>query len=168
MPTPPPLPEEILARVLRLARFDGLSVLALAGSFALVAALDHHVALALIGLAGAGAGALELHGVGHLQHGDARGVRWLLASQPVLLAAVLAYCAARVWFMPLPPIPEGFRPMIALSAEQLGLSLEAYLGFVNRLTMGVLAVVSTAMQGGVFLYYWRRRAAIQLALPAQS
>lgn len=161
---PPLLPEEILARVLRVARFDGLSVLALAGSFALISAIDHRVALALIGLAAAGAGAMELHGVAQLQHGDARGLRWLLATQPILLAAVLAYCATRVWFMTLPTIPEAFRPMATLSAEQLGLSLETYLTLVNRLTMGVLAVASVAVQGGMFFYYWRRRAAIRQAL----
>ena len=38
MQQPPLLPEETLARVLRLARFDGMSVLVLGGMFALIAA----------------------------------------------------------------------------------------------------------------------------------
>ncbi|MDP3069905.1 MAG: hypothetical protein Q8N18_06425 [Opitutaceae bacterium] len=167
MPTPPPLPEVVVARVARIARFDGLGVLALAGAFALVSALDHKVALALIGLAAAGAGAAELHGVALLGRRDAGGMRWLLASQPILLAAVLAYCAARLWFVPLPQIPESFRNLIAFSAEQWGMSVEAYLGFINRLTLGVVAVASVALQGGMFIYYWRRRAPVRQALASE-
>jgi hypothetical protein len=161
---PPLLPEEILARVLRVARFDGLSVLVLAGTFALLKAIDQQAAFALIGLAAAGAGAVELHGVGQLRHGDARGVRWLLTSQPLLLAAVLAYCALRVKSAEVPPIPDSFRNLIALSAGQLGMTVEDYLRFVQQLTIGLLAVLSTAVQGGMFIYYWRRRAAVRTAL----
>ncbi|MBL9187159.1 MAG: hypothetical protein JNK23_06760 [Opitutaceae bacterium] len=168
MPTPPPLPEVVLARVLRIARFDGLGVLALAGAFALVSALDHKVALALIGVAAAGAGAAELHGVAQLGRGEAGGMRWLLASQPILLAAVLAYCAARLWFVPLPPLPDYLRNVIAFSAEQWGMSVETYLAFLNRLTMGVVAVASVALQGGLFTYYWRRRAPIRQALASEA
>ncbi|MBL9200080.1 MAG: hypothetical protein JNL39_06210, partial [Opitutaceae bacterium] len=47
---------------------------------------------------------------------------------------------------------------------QLGLSVEAYLRFVQQITISVLAIVSAAVQGGMFLYYWRRRSAIQQAL----
>lgn len=166
MPTPPLLPEVALARVLRIARFDGLSVLALAGGFALLSALDHKVALALIGLTAAGAGAAELHGVTQIERGEAGGMRWLLASQPILLLAILAYCAVRVWFMPAPPLPEFLRDLVAFSAQQFGLSVDAYLLFMNRLTLGVLAAVSVAVQGGMFIYYWRRRAAIRQALAA--
>ncbi len=164
MPTPPQLPEVVLARVLRIARFDGLSVLALAGAFALISALDHKVALALIGLTAAGAGAAELHGVSQIERGESRGLRWLLASQPILLGAVLAYCAVRVWFMPVPPLPGFLRDLIALSAQQFGMSVDAYLSFMNRLTLGVLAAVSVALQSGMFVYYWRRREAIRQAL----
>lgn len=164
MPKPPLLPEEVLLRTLRLARFDGLSVLALAGSFALVSALDHRTSLALVGLAAAGAGAVELHGVGLLERGEPGGLRWLLASQPILLAAVLAYCAVRVWFSTLPPLPEGFQDLIRLGAEQLGLSVEAYQTLLLRLTMGTLAIASVALQGGMFICYWRRRPVIRRAL----
>jgi hypothetical protein len=164
MSTPPLLPEAALARVLHVARFDGLSVLVLAGTFALLKAIDQQAAFALVGLAAAGAGAVELHGVGQLGQRDGRGLRWLLASQPLLLAAVLAYCALRLKSAEVPPIPESFRNLIALSAAQWGMGAEAYLGFVHRLTLGALAVVSTAVQSGMFLYYWRQRAALRAAL----
>ncbi|MBL9201836.1 MAG: hypothetical protein JNL39_15100, partial [Opitutaceae bacterium] len=160
---PPLLPAEVLARVVRVARFDGLSVLVLAGTFALLKAIDQQAAFAVIGLAAAGAGALELHGVNQLGHADTRGVRWLLASQPILLAAVLAYCALRLKSPDVPPIPEALRSLVAFSAGQLGLSVEAYLRFVQQITISVLAIVSAAVQGGMFLYYWRRRSAIQQA-----
>ena len=68
--------------------------------------------------------------------------------------------------MPAPPLPEFLRELIAFSAQQFGLSVDAYLLFMNRLTLGVLAAVSVAVQGGMFIYYWRRRAAIRQALAA--
>ncbi len=166
MPTPPLLPEVVLVRVVRIARFDGLSVLVMGGAFALINAMDHNTALATVGLAAAGAGAVELHGVGQLESGDARGLRWLLASQPFLLLAVLAYCALRLWFIPLPPLPEMLRNLVELSAQQLGMSVEAYQHFINRLTMILVAIASVGVQGGMFIYYWRRRAVIQRALAA--
>ena len=65
MQQPPLLPEEALIRVLRLARFDGTGVLVLSGTFAVMAALGRDVPFAVIGLLGAAAGAVELHGSGH-------------------------------------------------------------------------------------------------------
>ena len=57
MQQPPLLPAETLVRVLRLAKFDGLSVLLIAGVFALLAATAGDFSGALVGLLAAGAGA---------------------------------------------------------------------------------------------------------------
>src|ERR1035438_1467270 len=93
---PPLLPSERLRRVLRVARFDGASVLGLAGAFALVSAAFRDVTGAVIGLLVAAAGAIELHGASLLRSCDLKGVRWLLGSQLYLLAVILAYCAFRL------------------------------------------------------------------------
>ena len=74
MPQPPLLPEVILMRVLRLARFDGMGALMLGGMFALVAASARDFPFAAIGLLAAGAGAIELHGAALLKEGQPRGM----------------------------------------------------------------------------------------------
>jgi hypothetical protein len=164
MQAPPLLPEETLARVLRLARFDGLGVVVLAGAFSLLAAAAGEKAYALAGLAAAGAGAVELHGVARLRLGDPLGLRWILASQPLLLAAVWAYCALRLTGSEMPPLPEELRATVEATAAELGLSVTDYLQLVHRMTHGLVAGLATAYQGGLFWYYWRRRDPVRQAL----
>jgi hypothetical protein len=168
MQIPPLLPEETLVRVMRLARLDGLSVLALGGVFALLAASSHEVPLAAIGLLAAGAGAIELHGASLLRGGEARGMNWLLASQPFLLLVLWAYCGLRVTQFELPELPEGAAELAAVSAAQWQLSVEEYLRRLNTITVGVVAVVGLAYQGGMTLYYWRRREAVARALDQEA
>ena len=55
---PPLLPSETFRRVLRVARFDGLSVLGVSGAFALISAASQDVSGAMIGLLVAAAGAI--------------------------------------------------------------------------------------------------------------
>ena len=164
MQAPPLLPEETLARVLRLARFDGLGVVVLAGAFSLMAAAAGEKAYAVAGLAAAGAGAVELHGVARLRLGDPLGLRWILASQPLLLAAVWAYCALRLTGSEMPPLPEELRATVEATAAELGLSPADYLRLVHRVTHGLVAGLATADQGGHVWYYWRRRDPVRQAL----
>jgi hypothetical protein len=164
MPQPPLLPEETLTRVLRIARFDGTGALLLGGLFALLAAAGGERGFAVVGLLASGAGAIELHGVGLLRQGEPRGMNWLIASQPLLLAVILVYCALRLWFVELPPVPEDFQGVFAASAQQWGMSLPEYQRALNRITILVLAAVAFGFQGGMVLYYLRRRAAVEQAL----
>jgi len=164
MPQPPLLPEETLLRVLRIARFDGTGALVLGGIFALLAAAGGERGFAVVGLLASGAGAIELHGVGLLRQGEARGMNWLIASQPLLLAVILFYCALRLWVVELPPVPEDFQGIFAASAQQWGMSLPDYQRALNRITILVLAAVSFGFQGGMVVYYLRRRAAVEQAL----
>ena len=164
MPQPPLLPEETLTRVLRIARFDGTGALVLGGLFALLAASGGERGFAVVGLLASGAGAIELHGVGLLRQGEARGMNWLIASQPLLLAVILVYCALRLWFVELPPVPEDFQGIFAASAQQWGMSLPDYQRALNRVTILVLAAVAVGFQGGMVIYYVRRRAAVEQAL----
>lgn len=166
MSQPPLLPEETLARVTRLARFDGLMIVAFAGVFAIMSAVNGVTVAAAIGLVAAAAGAIELHGEGLLRHGEPRGITWLILSQPVLLFAILVYCAARLWYFPLPPIPDEMEPMLRLSAEQWGSSLETHVRFLNTLTCALLAGVSFVYQGWMTYYYFTRRHAVERALGA--
>ena len=167
MRQPPLLPEETLARVQRLARFDGLGALVLGGSFALVAATARDFPFAAIGLLASGAGAIELHGLGLLRQGEPRGMGGLIFSQPFLFFVILGYCAMRLWLVEIPPVPEAFRPVFAASAQQWGMSVEQYQRVLNRITAIAVAVVAAAFQGGMMLYYLRRRAAVDRALGSE-
>jgi hypothetical protein len=164
MRQPPLLPEEALVRVLRLARFDGVGALVLGTVFALVAATGHHGPFAAIGLLAAGAGAVELHGAALLRQGYPRGMNWLVASQPFLLLVIFGYCALRLWFVEMPPLPEQFRGVLAASAAQWRMPVEDYLRILNRITYGALAVTALGFQGGMMIYYLRRRKAVARAL----
>jgi hypothetical protein len=164
MRAPPLLPEETLYRVLRLARFNGMSVLVIAGFFSLVSAAGKDMPGALVGVLVAGAGALELHGVSLLRHGYTRGISWLVWSQLYLLAVVLIYVALRLNHVDIEPmrqiLTEDQRETIATS----GLSEDQFLRTVYTVSAAVFGVVTFFYQGGMALYYHRRRAAITQAL----
>ena len=168
MQQPPLLPEETLVRVLRLARFDGMGAMVLGGMFALFAGAARDFPFAVIGLLASGAGAIELHGAALLRQGDPRGMRWLVASQPFLLAVILCYCALRLWLVEIPPVPEAFQNLFAMSARQWGMTIEEYQQALNRLTAVAVAIVATGFQGGMMLYYLRRRTPVYQALAADD
>ena len=164
MQQPPLLPEETLMRVLRLARLDGTSVLVLGALFAVMAAMAGDTRFAIVGLLGAGAGAIELHGTSLLRHGEVRGINWLVASQPFLLLVIYAYCFLRYTHFEMPPIPERFQETLTLNASQLGMTVEEYFRTFNRITALIVAIVATIYQGLMAIYYLRRRPAVARAL----
>lgn len=164
---PPLLPEETFQRVTRVANVDGLSVLAVAGFLALAAASGRDFQGAAVGLLVAAAGAIELHGLGLLRAGHARGMNWLIASQPYLMAVLLAYCAWSLLFATVPPIPKEMAPLIAENARQLGLSSEDYLRAVAKIAYGTIAVVTVCYQGGLTLYYLQRKPAVTAAVETE-
>ena len=164
MQQPPLLPEVTLDRVVRLARFDGLSILVLGTLFAISAAAAKDVPFAAIGLLAAGAGAVELHGIALLRQFEPRGMNWLIASQPFLFIVILAYCFVRATHFEMPPVPDRFRELLEMSAQQWKMSLEDYFQMINTVTAIAVSVVSFFYQGAMTIYYWRRRAAVQRAL----
>lgn len=164
MQQPPLLPEETLARVYRVARVDGAGILFVAAFFACVAAISGDYLGAIAGLLVAGCGAMELHGTGLLRQGEERSVTWLVGSQFFLLVSILAYCAVRLLSLEIPPIPEELRPMVEMSAAQAKLTVDEYLRTVYRLGLWLVALVSLLYQGGMMLYYLRRRDAVYRAL----
>lgn len=169
---PPLLPQEALARVVRLARLDGLSVLGVAGLFALLAGSVGDLRGALIGLAIAATGAGELHGVAVLRHGEARGINWLVGSQLALLAGMLSYCAFRLTYVDLEPLRLAFQTMLRSPAmqqmweanQQAGMTEAKFLQQTHTLTYTSLALATLIYQGGMSLYYLRRRDAVTRAL----
>jgi len=170
MKAPPPLPEETLRRVLRVARFDGISVTVVAGLFALISASAHDVNGALIGVLIAGAGAMELHGVGQLNGGAPGGMRWLIGSQFCVLTAILGYVAWRLGH-PDPLMAEAFRANLKdeqrLALQQVGWTEEEFIRMGGRMVYFSVAVLTVFYQTGMMIYYARRRAAVERALKVE-
>jgi hypothetical protein len=150
-----------------MARFDGMSVLIVAGGFALLSAYSRDVTGSIVGLLVAAAGAIELHGVGLLRSGQ-NGMRWLVASQLYLMGVVLCYAAYRLarpdvaWLLPY-LTGEAAEP-IEQAAQQAGVTVEQMLVASLRMIYFCVAVITVLYQGGMTLYYFKRRSAVEVAL----
>jgi hypothetical protein len=164
MKAPPPLPEEIFQRVLRLAQFDGLSIAVVGSVCAVLAASLGDRIGAGIGVLVAGAGAVELHGVSLLRHSDARGMTWLVNSQCLILLAMLSYCALRLAHPQLEPLRAAVTDEMKQQLELIGWSIDHFIGLVYRFTYFAVALATILYQGGMALYYFRRRGAVATAL----
>jgi hypothetical protein len=168
---PPLLPSEILRRVLRTARLDGTTVLVLSGAFALLAAASHDVNGAGTGVAIAAAGAMELHGAGLLRKFDEKGMRWLIGSQLFLMACIFAYTYFWLNHVSVAEIKASLK---GISPDQLdqfrevvkeqNLTPDEALRQLKLLFCGAVAFGTLIYQGGMSIYYSRRRAAVAAAL----
>jgi len=164
---PPLLPATVLARLLRLAKLDGTLVLAIAGAFTLVAAAAGNRLEAVIGLLVAGAGAFELHGAGLLHGGEIRGLRWLVLSQLYLLVTVLLYVGLRlVSFDPalINLIMTDTLRQRYLDAGLTSAQIDQVVQLSYYLTYAIVGVLTIGYQGGMAVYYYRRRTAVAAAL----
>ncbi|MCX6952096.1 MAG: hypothetical protein NTV51_08005 [Verrucomicrobia bacterium] len=164
MKAPPLLPEEIFQRVLRVARFDGWSVVGVAGVFALLAGAMGDYVGAAIGLLVAGAGAIELHGVTLLRHGEPTGMRWLVGSQFFLMASILGYCALRLAHPEYAALKAAMTDEIKAQLDVLGMSVDEFLRQFYRLVYLAVAFVTVLYQGGMALWYLGKRTAVAAAL----
>jgi hypothetical protein len=164
---PPLLPATVLARLLRLAKLDGAVVFAIAGAFTLVSASADTRLEMLIGLLIAGAGAFELHGAGLLNGGEFRGLRWLVTSQLYLLVTVLLYVGLRLVSFD----PALINLIMTDTLRQRYLAAGLTSGQINQvvqlsyyLTYAIVGVLTLVYQGGMAIYYYRRRSAVAAAL----
>jgi hypothetical protein len=167
---PPKLVSEILRSVLLVARFDGVSGLVLAVFFALVSAASGDVSGAAFGLLIAAAGAIELHGMALLRAIDRRGMTWLIGSQLYLMTVVLGYVAYRMSNSDSDPLVKMVKSAVAtdgVELQQAGLDpAKVMADFPAQLRLLYLAVAALTIiyQGGMAIYYLRRRAAVAAAL----
>jgi acetolactate synthase regulatory subunit len=168
MKTPPLLPEETLYRVLRVANFNGFSVLAVAGMMTLAVASTGNYGGAAIGLLIAASGAIELHGAVLLKSGNERGMQWLIVSQPYLLVVVLGYCGLRLANYDPTELQAAMTTNLRTAIAQAGYEEEVFLRMVYVGTYVVFAFVTFIYQGLMTMYYYRRRGPVTAALEAQD
>lgn len=169
--SPPPLPSEILSKVIRVAGTGGRLVLWLSGGFALLSAAGHFTLGAITGLAAAGTGAIEIHGATLLGRTDSRGLDWAIRAQLLLLVTTLFYCAARLLTFD----PEFVRKQIVPDFQAYitanNLTVDQFVELIREgwlIGYIVVAVVSVFYQGGMAIYYARRRFAVRQALELEE
>ena len=173
---PPLLPAECLRRVLRTARLDGTMVLVLSGAFALLAASTHDLSGAAAGLVIAAAGAMELHGAGLLNNREDKGMRWLIGSQLFLLLAILGYASLRLNQASVDEMKTLFKSVytpeqlaqLRTAARDSGLAADDALRLFNSAVWGAISIGTLIYQGGMSIYYRRRRAAVSAALREEA
>jgi tetrahydromethanopterin S-methyltransferase subunit D len=171
-PLPPPLPENTLARVLWLAKFEGRTVVFIAGCSAMISMFSADGLGTVIGLLAAGAGVMALHGAKLLeQRHQSRGMDWLVGGELVLLCVILIYVAIKLGRLITGGVNAVFSEEMRSLLEQIGQwgpeQQRAYAqGF--KLTYGLVAALSLLFQGGMALYYHRKRAVVVEALAAAS
>jgi hypothetical protein len=163
---PPLLPEETLARVLRLARGDGMGVLMVATFFALTSAAMGDFWGAVVWLLVAGAGAIELHGGTLLHDAEPRGLNWLIASQLLFLLVVLGFCALRLTHYDLAPIREAMTDEMRASLREANYDEEDFLRLVYTTTYLAMGGVTLLYKSALAFYFFRRRGAVAAALEA--
>jgi hypothetical protein len=178
MQKPPPLPAEVLARVLRTSAIDGFTLVFIAGGFGLVSFAFADWVGAWVGGLAAGAGLVELRGRQKLRAGDVLGVHWLVRSQLILLTVILCYVAYQLRnFDPqallakleesLASAQRSFGLEVTSLATSYGLTEKEFLALVRTIThLAYLAVglASILCQGGLAVYYQRREPVVAKAL----
>lgn len=167
---PPPLPEETLRRVLKVARANGWCVTIVAGLSALVSLAFGDLVGAGIGVLVSVGGVLELRGHRQLQQGDPDGMTRLVRSQLWMLGVIWAYAITRLASFDVTTVIGAVTPDMRSALDQAGVDLNAILPLV-RLTFyllyGSLIVVTLIYQGGLALYYRRRTAVVKAVLAAR-
>ena len=168
---PPPLPEETFARVLRLASFDGRVLVGLAGAFAIFAAINHDAPPMVAGVLAVGMGVFELHGTNRLREGLADGINWIIASQIGLMLTLFLYAGWRIANFDVDTLINSLPPdVIATMETQLRsqnvpiAELPNNLLLANIMIFALLALVAFFYQGGMALYYHKKRSAVALVL----
>jgi hypothetical protein len=161
---PPPLPSEILRRVLRVATFDGTCVLVIAAAGALISASWRDVTGAAVGLLVAGAASMELHGAGVLRAGDERGMRWLVSSQLCIMASILGYVGVRLANPDIASLRKFVTPEMADQIQQAGMTVDQFLTELPRIFAFAVAVATIVFQGAMAVYYLRKAPAVAEAL----
>jgi hypothetical protein len=164
MKKPPLTPEEQLQRILRVAKTNGLSVVIIA-ALGTVISLGDWLGMA-VGVGIIIGGRMELAGRKQLLGNDPTGVRMLVRSQWVVLAAIEAYCLVKICFDSTHGVSQELRgAMIEMGINMAELEPSLRLAFYG--TYIAVALVSVVYQGGMVRYYGKRAGVVQEAIAAR-
>lgn len=169
MPKPPPPPAAVLARLLRVSTFEGRTVFVIGAGGGVLSALFGDWFGAVVGALVAGAGAVELHGGQLLRNGQGRGMNWLVRSQLLLGNTILLYCAIRLLTISIASLDADMTPDLRAALSQYGMGVKEFEVLsvkLYRLVYSLVAALTLLYQGGMALYYHRRRKTVAEALSA--
>jgi len=162
----PPLTSEAqLQRLLRMAKTNGLSVVIIAG-LGTVLSLGDWLGMA-VGAAVFYGGWTELKGRKQVLGGDVAGVRVLVRSQWIVLAAIEAYCLIKLGF----DSSHGVSPELRSAMTDLGIDMAEMEPSLRRAFYGTylaVALLTVVYQGGMARYYGRRAGVVREALEARA
>lgn len=178
MTAPQPTPaQRTLQWITGLSRMNGWSVVILAGLGGLLAlVLGDWLSIGLAGLVG-WFGWLEVKGSRMLKQCDPAGMKWLVRSQMLLLALILAYCASRLGSYDAEGALANLTPDMEAALKEAGLNRADIAPLVHQMFLALyisVAVASILYQGGLALYYRRKTPVVTEALtippepPSQS
>ena len=149
-------------------------LLVIATGFAFGAALLHDVHGTIVSLLVAGAGAIELHGVGVLGHGEVARLRWLVTAQVYLMFVMLTYVLYSLQHADIAAlrhllqfdvrrhgrVPRGASP----GRRAIGHARGRVPPRPRRFLYLLVGLATVLVQGGMAVYYARRQPAISEAL----
>ncbi|MFT3781114.1 MAG: hypothetical protein QM790_03795 [Nibricoccus sp.] len=178
MPQPPPLPQKVLARVLRVSALDGFALVIIAGGFGIISAVSKDWLGAFVSALATGAGVIELLGRRKLKREDSHGAKWLVRAQLSLMSVILLYALYQFFrYDPRPTLAEaekafkeaqvnaGLAPVTV--AQYFGITPAQLLEMARTTARSVFALVAIAtvgFQGGLAYYYHKKSPAISAAL----
>lgn len=165
---PEPQPADVLRRVIKVARVNGMIVVfPVALICALIALVMGDLVSAFFGLLVAAAGWSEWHGAKLLKRGQADGINWLVRSQLFLMILILLYALERMASWNSDYVQSLNTPEMNQLLQQGGMDMQAILPLVRLgffVVYGSLAVLTVLYQGGLALFYRRRAATVRAAL----
>lgn len=164
---PPLLPEEALHRVHTVAARDGRTLLWISGFFAVITALSGDKLGALAGVLAAGAGAIELHGVRLLEAAETRAMRWLVASQLLLMAVILAYVTLRISEANTVDVHTLINENVRKTLSESQMTETEFAKTVHQFWIGfyvLVGIVGAGYQLRLAIFYWTRHSAVKTAL----
>lgn len=168
MTVPEPTPQaKALKRVLAISRFNGWSVVVIAGLGALLALVLGDLVGAFIGLLAAVAGWMEVRGHRMLRRRDPAGMTWLVRSQMFLLSVILVYCITRLGSFDADTAMGNLTPDMEAMLKEAGLARADILPMIRTAFLATyltVAVVSIIYQGGMALYYRGKTRLVTAAL----
>lgn len=159
--------EKTLQRVLAVSRFNGWSVVVIAGFGILLTLVLGDLLGTFIGGLAVVSGWMEVRGHRKLRQRDPAGMKWLVRSQLFLLSVVLAYCASRLGSFDADTAMANLTPDMEAVLKDAGLERGDILPLVRTAFLATyltVAAVCLIYQGGMALYYRSRTRLVTEAL----
>lgn len=172
MSEPPPSSQDpVLRRVLKISRINGWSVTIVAGVCTLIALLLGDLVSTAVGLLVTVGGVMEVYGRRRLLRGNASAMRWLVRAQLIVLGTIWAYAAARLASFDEELARQMATPGIQTMLTELDVTLDEIMPLVRTAfyaLYGGLIAATLLYQGGLAVYYHRRRGAVARAMQTST